>query len=197
MEFLQSRVRKCLVTLSQTGPSGMTVDDLIESMSPFLTKESVLRSLEELIFSGYVEVMNQGETTKLIASKSVRTGMIGLELARIMIGKRLDSVRRAIEGKDQGMLNNSIELLNGTVGEAIFTLMGDVPELTLPELLEILHQVRDKLGNLLRSDQKLDENTLEEFFKLVEKYKGERESSLLRSMIVSRETKKQESTDSH
>jgi len=175
----------------------MTVDDLIESMSPFLTKESVLKSLEELIFSGYVEVMNQGETTKLIASKSVRTGMIGLELARIMIGKRLDSVRRAIEGKDQGMLNNSIELLNGTVGEAIFTLMGDVPELTLPELLEILHQVRDKLGNLLRSDQKLDENTLEEFFKLVEKYKGERESSLLRSMIVSRETKKQESTDSH
>ncbi|BBD71668.1 hypothetical protein HS1genome_0057 [Sulfodiicoccus acidiphilus] len=169
--------------ISRTGPNGITVDKLIELMIPLETRESVLKSLEELVFGGYVDVLGESGSVRVVASKSVRTSMVALELHKLIIVKKLQSLRSSVESKQENEAKKCIKELSEALGNAFLSLSGETPELTIPELLELIRPIRDRLGSVMGSEQTLPLDLLKELIGLVSKYKGDTEAKILENIL--------------
>ena len=69
MEFIQKRDRLILTLISQSGPGGIDANTLFSALSVYMDRESIQRSIGDLYFKGYINVLNNGGEIRYFASK--------------------------------------------------------------------------------------------------------------------------------
>ncbi|MBB5254243.1 hypothetical protein [Sulfurisphaera ohwakuensis] len=197
MEFLNKRDRLVLTTISQYGPAGIDASALISLLSPLMTKESIMRSVEELIIKDLVKVTNLGQgEVRYVSSKNVRDAMINLDIQRLKIA---EYVKELNTRKDEILKlqdkNQQIEQLRNTVLEGLsiisiglINLYSSMPELTIPEYIESIQpliEVMEKLYKLVQKSYTKEET--EAILKIIEKYRGEKDYRILKEMLEKEE----------
>ncbi|WP_390531413.1 hypothetical protein [Sulfurisphaera ohwakuensis] len=197
MEFLNKRDRLVLTTISQSGPAGIDASTLISLLSPLMTKESIMRSIEELIIKDLVKVTNLGQgEVRYVSSKNVRDAMINLDIQRLKIA---EYVKELNTKKDEILKlqdkNQQIEQLRNIVLEGLsiisiglINLYNSMPELTIPEYIESIQpliEVMEKLYKLVQKSYTKEET--DAILKIIEKYRGEKDYRILKEMLEKEE----------
>ncbi|BAK54435.1 hypothetical protein [Sulfurisphaera tokodaii] len=197
MEFLNKRDRLVLTTISQSGPAGIDASTLISLLSPLMTKESIMRSIEELIIKDLVKVTNLGQgEVRYVSSKNVRDAMINLDIQRLKIA---EYVKELNTKKDEILKlqdkNQQIEQLRNIVLEGLsiisiglINLYNSMPELTIPEYVESIQpliEVMEKLYKLVQKSYTKEET--DAILKIIEKYRGEKDYRILKEMLEKEE----------
>jgi len=194
MEFIQKRDRLVLTTIAQSGPNGIDFTTLIASLSPYLTRESIQKSIENLFIKGDIISVNTGSgEVRYIASKTVRDAMISLEIQKYKIAeyvKELSSKKdEIIQLQDK---NKQLEELKNIVSKGLILISlslmnlysSPMPELTIPEFIESMQPLSEVLSKLSKVvDVKLNKEDVENILKIVEKYRGVKDYELLKQLI--------------
>lgn len=198
MEFIQKRDRLVLTTIAQSGPNGIDFTTLIASLSPYLTRESIQKSIENLFIKGDIISVNTGSgEVRYIASKTVRDAMISLEIQKYKIAeyvKELSSKKdEIIQLQDK---NKQLEELKNIVSKGLILISlslmnlysSPMPELTIPEFIESVQPLSEVLSKLSKVvDVKLNKEDVENILKIVEKYRGVKDYELLKQLIEKEE----------
>ncbi|BFH74109.1 hypothetical protein SJAV_20530 [Sulfurisphaera javensis] len=204
MEFMSKRDRIVLTTVSQSGPTGIDSSTLFSLLSPMMTKESLVKSIEELMVKDLIKIVNLGQgEIRYVTSKSVRDAMISLDIQKLKIA---EYVKELNNKKDEILKlqdkNQQIEELRKIVIEGlniisigIINLSNSLPELTIPEYIESIQPLVEVLEKLYKIVEKpLSKEETEAILKIIEKYRGERDYKLLKELIEkNEETKKDKS----
>jgi Ca2+-binding EF-hand superfamily protein len=194
MEFIQKRDRLVLTTIAQSGPNGIDFTTLIASLTPYLTRESIQKSIENLFIKGDIISVNTGSgEVRYIASKTVRDAMISLEIQKYKIAeyvKELSSKKdEIIQLQDK---NKQLEELKNIVSKGLILISlslmnlysSPMPELTIPEFIESMQPLSEVLSKLSKVvDVKLNKEDVENILKIVEKYRGVKDYELLKQLI--------------
>ncbi|MFP3200799.1 MAG: hypothetical protein RXR43_00840 [Sulfolobus sp.] len=194
MEFIQKRDRLVLTTIAQSGPNGIDFTTLIASLTPYLTRESIQKSIENLFIKGDIISVNTGSgEVRYIASKTVRDAMISLEIQKYKIAeyvKELSSKKdEIIQLQDK---NKQLEELKNIVSKGLILISlslmnlysSPMPELTIPEFIESMQPLSEVLSKLSKVvDVKLNKDDVENILKIVEKYRGVKDYELLKQLI--------------
>jgi hypothetical protein len=194
MEFIQKRDRLVLTTIAQSGPNGIDFTTLIASLTPYLTRESIQKSVENLFIKGDIISVNTGSgEVRYIASKTVRDAMISLEIQKYKIAeyvKELSSKKdEIIQLQDK---NKQLEELKNIVSKGLILISlslmnlysSPMPELTIPEFIESMQPLSEVLSKLSKVvDVKLNKEDVENILKIVEKYRGVKDYELLKQLI--------------
>jgi Ca2+-binding EF-hand superfamily protein len=198
MEFIQKRDRLVLTTIAQSGPNGIDFTTLIASLTPYLTRESIQKSIENLFIKGDIISVNTGSgEVRYIASKTVRDAMISLEIQKYKIAeyvKELSSKKdEIIQLQDK---NKQLEELKNIVSKGLILISlslmnlysSPMPELTIPEFIESMQPLSEVLSKLSKVvDVKLNKEDVENILKIVEKYRGVKDYELLKQLIEKEE----------
>ncbi|QIW24013.1 hypothetical protein EWF20_07525 [Sulfolobus sp. S-194] len=197
MEFLNKRDRLVLTTISQSGPAGIDASALISLLSPLMTKESVMRSVEELIIKDLVKVTNLGQgEVRYVSSKNVRDAMINLDIQKLKIAEyvkelntRKDEILK-LQDKNQQIeqLKNIVQEGLSIISIGLINLYSSMPELTIPEYIESIQpliEVMEKLYKLVQKSYTKEET--EAILKIIEKYRGEKDYRILKEMLEKEE----------
>lgn len=200
MEFLSKRDRLVLTTIAQNGPSGIDADLLYKSLSPVLVKESMIKSIEELMLKDLIKVVNLGQgEVRYVASKSVRDAMINLDIQRLRIA---DYIKELNSKKDEILKiqdkNQQLEELKKVVSEglnlisiSLINLLNSMPELTIPELIESIQPLTEVLEKLYKIVEKpFSQDEIEVILKIIEKYRGEKDYRVIKDLIEKTEKEK-------
>lgn len=194
MEFIQKRDRLVLTTIAQSGPNGIDFTTLIASLTPYLTRESIQKSVENLFIKGDIISVNTGSgEVRYIASKTVRDAMISLEIQKYKIAeyvKELSSKKdEIIQLQDK---NKQLEELKNIVSKGLILISlslmnlysSPMPELTIPEFIESMQPLSEVLSKLSKVvDVKLNKEDVGNILKIVEKYRGVKDYELLKQLI--------------
>jgi hypothetical protein len=194
MEFIQKRDRLVLTIIAQSGPNGIDFTTLIASLTPYLTRESIQKSIENLFIKGDIISVNTGSgEVRYIASKTVRDAMISLEIQKYKIAeyvKELSSKKdEIIQLQDK---NKQLEELKNIVSKGLILISlslmnlysSPMPELTIPEFIESMQPLSEVLSKLSKVvDVKLNKEDVENILKIVEKYRGVKDYELLKQLI--------------
>ena len=203
MEFMSKRDRLILTTISQAGPAGVELTALITSLSPFLTRDSIMKGLEELLLKDLIRINNLGQgEIRYIASKEVRDTMINLDISRLRVAeyiKELDAKKDEIL-KIQNK-NQQIEELKKIVTEGLLVisagilgLFNSMPELTIPEYIESIQPLAEILEKLYKIIEKpYTKEETEAILKIIEKYRGEKDSKMLKEILEKVQSSKEKS----
>lgn len=193
MEFMNKRDRLVLTTISQTGPAGIELSALISSLSPIMTKESIMKSVEELLIRDLIKLANLGQgEIRYIASKEVRDAMINLEINKLKVAEYIKDLNtkkdEILQIQDK---TKQIEELKRTVTDGmlvissgVLSLMHSMPELTVAEYIEAIQPIIEVLEKLYKIIEKpYTKEETDAILKIIEKYRGERDSRVLKSII--------------
>ncbi len=192
MEFLDKKSRLVLQLIAQGGPGGLTLTQLKSSLAYILSESTLSSILESLYFSNYINVLKDGPEVRYIASNEVRNAMIALELQKFKIAKFLEGVKKKSEELSKQEKSAQVEELKrltqeglSVIGQGLFSLMKDKPELTVPEYVELLDVLNKEFFSrvlpLLGSQTSQEE--LEKFLALVSRYKGEVEAEVIKKAL--------------
>ena len=194
MEFIQKRDRLVLTTIAQSGPNGIDFTTLFASLAPYLTRESIQKSIENLFIKGDIISVNTGSgEVRYIASKTVRDAMISLEIQKYRIA---EYVKELSSKKDEILQlqdkNKQLEELKNIVSKGLTLISlsllnlysSSMPELTIPEFIESIQPLSEVLGKLSKVvEVKLNKEDIDNILKIVEKYRGVKDYELLKQLI--------------
>mgnify|MGYP001772512790 CR=1 FL=1 len=193
MEFMSKRDRLILTAVSQAGPAGVELTSLFTSLSPFLTRESVMKGVEELLLKDLIKINNLGQgEIRYVASKQVRDAMINLDIAKLRV---VEYIKELNAKKDEILKiqdkNQQVEELKKVVSEGLLTissgilsLLNSMPELTIPEYIEAIQPLAEILEKLYKVVEKpYTKEETEAIIKIIEKYRGEKDSKLLKEIL--------------
>ncbi|EZQ01807.1 hypothetical protein CM19_12090 [Candidatus Acidianus copahuensis] len=189
MNFLEGKERAVLTTIAQGGPAGIRATDLYPTLSLFMSQQTVQKTIEDLYFSGYITILRDGDEVRYIASKQVRNALVNLEMQKYKLGKYIENLKMRIEEIQK--LEKTIQVnemkkvaTEGTqvVAFSVLSLLKEVPELTIPEAIEIISKINDEVLSKLFSliSPEMTEEDIKHFLLLVSKYNGEKDAELLR-----------------
>lgn len=197
MEFLSKRERLVLIATAEKGKAGIEYNALYSSLSLLLSKDSILKAIEELYLRGYITIIKVDEEIRIVASKNVRKSMVLLEFYKSLIAKTLQELKRKVEEiKDEAqrkkIIEDSIHKLSSIVLYGIISLTNESPEFTIPEFIESLIAIKEPLQILSSTIvQWRDKEVLEVLIRLIAKYIGEENSQavikLMENMLSSQE----------
>ncbi|MCQ4406458.1 MAG: hypothetical protein RXR13_00225 [Sulfolobaceae archaeon] len=190
MEVMDKITRTVLSYIAAKGPEGAEVEDVYRGLSLIFDRDSLAKSITNLIARGYVNVLRDGDSTKLIASKNVRLSVLALELQKLKLAayiKSLASKRQELVGlppekKADEERRISLEIW-ALLGQSLSTLARSTPELTVPEFVEVVEKLWSPLLSALRVEIVPDSVTSEEFLTLAKKLLGESESRAIEALL--------------
>jgi len=189
MDFLDKKKRLVLITIAQKGTSGLTYDELLSTFLIFMTRNTLQSIIEDLYFSGYINMLRDDKEVRLIASRKVRSSLVALDFQRYKLLKFLEEVKRKSEEisklQDKNSQLEEIKKIGKEglelISSGLLTLYKEFPEFTIPEYIEIVevinNEVLAKLSPLIT--QQMTEEDLKQFLNLTSKYLGEKEAEVL------------------
>ncbi|BCU70209.1 hypothetical protein [Stygiolobus caldivivus] len=197
MEFIQKRDRLVLTLISQSGPGGIDVNALFSSLSLYMDKESVQRSIGDLYVKGYISILNNGGEIRYFASKQVRDAMIALEVQKYRIASYVNELSKKkdeiVQIQDR---SKQIEELRSIVSKGLnlislglVSLYSAMPELTIPEYVESIQPLTEVLSRLTKIvEPPYSKDDLENILKIVERFRGEKDYKLLKEIVEKSES---------
>jgi hypothetical protein len=192
MEFIQKRDRLILTLISQSGPGGIDANTLFSALSVYMDRESIQRSIGDLYFKGYINVLNNGGEIRYFASKQVRDAMISLEVQKYRIASYVNELSKKkdeiIQIQDRAKqleeLKNVVTKGLNLISIGLINLYSSLPELTLPEYIESIQALTDVLGKLTKIvEPSYSKEDLENILKIVERFRGEKDYKLLKEIV--------------
>jgi len=201
MEFLDKKHRIVVISIAQGGPAGIDRDDLFQSMSLVMSKDTLSHVLEDLYFDGSINILRDGREVRYVASKDIRESMIALELQKYRLAEKLEALKELSKAQDKDkaeVILNSVKEIAIILSDSILNLMKSSPSLTLPEYLDIVDAInKDFLSKLVPLlEGKPSKRELEVLMKLVSRYRGEKDAEKLKLVLdklyASEEQKKKE-----
>lgn len=166
-----------LIALSRHGPAGMTYEGLVSSISPLITEESIRKSIESLYLKSYISIQRDVDEIRLIANKNIRTGAMYLEYLSKLFSNFIEKVKREASSGDFTVekAKNLSEEMVALIGRATVIATENVPELTLPEVFEMVKVLYETLGTKLPKSPVQEEDPAL-LIPLISKYRGERDA---------------------
>jgi len=202
MEFMNKKDRLILTTISQAGPAGVELTTLLTSLSPLLTRDSIMRSVEELLLKDLIKINNLGQgEIRYIASKEVRDAMINLDINRLKIAEYIKELNTKkdeilnIQDKSQQIEELKKIVTDGllVVSSGILNLLNSMPELTIAEYIESIQPLTEILEKLYKIVEKpYTKEETEAILKIIEKYRGERDSKVLKEILEKTQSSQKE-----
>ncbi|AWR97868.1 hypothetical protein DFR86_10170 [Acidianus sulfidivorans JP7] len=198
MEFLDKKKRILLIGISQKGPAGMTYDELISTFSYFMTKDSIQKNIEDLYFSGEINILRDENEIRYIASNKVRNSLIALELQKFKITKFLENVKNKSSElakiQDKNVQIQELEKIGKEgleiISQGIISLLKEFPELTIPEYLEMVEVINneflDKISSIIFP--KMTEEETQQFLTLISKYRGSKDVEAIKKIMQTLKT---------
>ncbi|MCG3108084.1 hypothetical protein L3N51_00365 [Metallosphaera sp. J1] len=188
MDFLDKKHRTVLVAVAKEGYGGISIDQLFATLSPFLSKDTIVKLIEDLYFSQYIVIVRDSGEIRYIASKSVRNAMISLELQRYRLTKFLESLKSLGNSQEKPKpeeISNLVEKGLRIVSTGYIQLLSEVPELTIPEYTEMMELLSKELfGKLIQTVEKETPNDeMEKLVELIGKYRGERDAEVIKNLM--------------
>lgn len=189
MDFLDKKKRLVLIAIAQKGTSGLTYDELLSTFLIFMTRNTLQSIIEDLYFSGYINILRDDKEVRLIASRKVRSSLVALDFQRYKLLKFLEEVKKKSEEisklQDKNSQLEEIKKIGKEglelISSGLLALYKEFPEFTIPEYIEIVevinNEVLAKLSPLIT--QQMTEEDLKQFLNLTSKYLGEKEAELL------------------
>ncbi|MFP3163699.1 MAG: hypothetical protein RXQ75_07735, partial [Acidianus hospitalis] len=189
MDFLDKKKRLVLIAIAQKGTSGLTYDELLSTFLIFMTRNTLQSIIEDLYFSGYINILRDDKEVRLIASRKVRSSLVALDFQRYKLLKFLEEVKKKSEEisklQDKNSQLEEIKKIGKEglelISSGLLTLYKEFPEFTIPEYIEIVevinNEVLAKLSPLIT--QQMTEEDLKQFLNLTSKYLGEKEAEVL------------------
>ncbi|MQL55475.1 hypothetical protein [Acidianus ambivalens] len=189
MDFLDKKKRLVLIAIAQKGASGLTYDELLSTFLIFMTRNTLQSIVEDLYFSGYINILRDDKEVRLIASRKVRSSLVALDFQRYKLLKFLEEVKKKSEEisklQDKNSQLEEIKKIGKEglelISSGLLTLYKEFPEFTIPEYIEIIevinNEVLAKLSPLIT--QQMTEEDLKQFLNLISKYLGEKEAEVL------------------
>lgn len=189
MDFLDKKKRLVLIAIAQKGASGLTYDELLSTFLIFMTRNTLQSIVEDLYFSGYINILRDDKEVRLIASRKVRSSLVALDFQRYKLLKFLEEVKKKSEEisklQDKNSQLEEIKKIGKEglelISSGLLTLYKEFPEFTIPEYIEIVevinNEVLAKLSPLIT--QQMTEEDLKQFLNLTSKYLGEKEAEVL------------------
>ncbi|BDC17158.1 hypothetical protein [Acidianus sp. HS-5] len=189
MDFLDKKKRLVLIAIAQKGTSGLAYDELLSTLTVLMTKNTLQSIIEDLYFSGFINIIKDSDEIRLIASKKVRSGLVALDFQRYKLLKFLEEVKKKSEEiaklQDKNSQMEEIKKIGKEglelISSGLLTLYKEFPELTIPEYVEIVEVINNdvlvKLTPLIT--QQMTEDDLKQFLNLTSKYLGEKEAEVL------------------
>lgn len=203
MEFMSKRDRLILTVISQAGPAGVELTTLLTSLSPFLTRDSIMKGVEELLLKDLIKVVSLGQgEIRYVASKEVRDAMINLDISKLRVIKYIKELNTKkdeilkIQDKNQQMEELKKVVTEGllVISSGILSLLNSMPELTIPEYIESIQPLVEILKKLYKVIEKpYTGEEADEILKIIEKYRGEKDSKLLKEILEKAQTSKEKS----
>ncbi|MFP3399559.1 hypothetical protein [Acidianus sp.] len=193
MDFLDKKKRLVLIAIAQKGTSGLTYDELLSTFLIFMTRNTLQSIIEDLYFSGYINILRDDKEVRLIASRKVRSSLVALDFQRYKLLKFLEEVKKKSEEisklQDKNSQLEEIKKIGKEglelISSGLLTLYKEFPEFTIPEYIEIVevinNEVLAKLSPLIT--QQMTEEDLKQFLNLTSKYLGEKEAEVLSEAI--------------
>ncbi|MFP3217291.1 MAG: hypothetical protein RXQ99_01620 [Acidianus sp.] len=193
MDFLDKKKRLVLIAIAQKGTSGLTYDELLSTFLIFMTRNTLQSIIEDLYFSGYINILRDDKEVRLIASRKVRSSLVALDFQRYKLLKFLEEVKKKSEEisklQDKNSQLEEIKKIGKEglelISSGLLTLYKEFPEFTIPEYIEIVevinNEVLAKLTPLIT--QQMTEEDLKQFLNLTSKYLGEKEAEVLSEAI--------------
>ncbi|AOL16481.1 hypothetical protein BFU36_06965 [Sulfolobus sp. A20] len=191
MDFLSKKERIVLIAIAQAGPAGIPSSSL-SALSYVMTKDTIQRIIEDLYFKGYINVIRDVDEIRYIASKNVRNAMVNFEFHKYKLLKNLEKLKKDVEeisklDKQQqiGAFKNLIRDLMSQISTSLITLFNDLPDLTIPEYIELLENLdKEFLSRLLPIIQEnMSEEELATFISLISRFRGEKEAEQLKTLL--------------
>ncbi|AWS00101.1 hypothetical protein [Metallosphaera hakonensis] len=187
MEFLDKKHRTVLVAIAKEGYEGVTVDHLILSLSSFLSKDSIIKIIEDLYFSQYITVLRDSNEVRYIASKAVRNAMISLELQRFRLTRFLENLKSlgsSHERKNEEILKIVDKGLR-IISTGYLQLLTETPELTIPEYSELMEMLTKEIFSKLvqLTEKETSSEEVEKLLELIKKYRGEKDAETIRNLL--------------
>jgi len=182
MDFLDKKKRLVLIAIAQKGTSGLTYDELLSTFLIFMTRNTLQSIIEDLYFSGYINILRDDKEVRLIASRKVRSSLVALDFQRYKLLKFLEEVKKKSEEisklQDKNSQLEEIKKIGKEglelISSGLLTLYKEFPEFTIPEYIEIVevinNEVLAKLSPLIT--QQMTEEDLKQFLNLVFRRKG-------------------------
>ncbi|WP_373469268.1 hypothetical protein [Acidianus infernus] len=189
MDFLDKKKRLVLIAIAQKGTSGLTYDELLSTFLIFMTRNTLQSIIEDLYFSGYINILRDDKEVRLIASRKVRSSLVALDFQRYKLLKFLEEVKKKSEEisklQDKNSQLEEIKKIGKEglelISSGLLALYKEFPEFTIPEYIEIVevinNEVLTKLSPLIT--QQMTEEDLKQFLNLTSKYLGEKEAEVL------------------
>lgn len=195
MEFLDKKKRILLIGIAQKGPAGMSYNEIYSTFTYFMSKESIQKTLEELYFSGSINIIRDGDEIRYIASNKARNSLIALELQKFRIMKFLEKVKEKSaeisKMQDKNVQLQELEKLGKEALEIIslglLSLFKEFPELTVPEYLEMIEVLYNEFLSKMSSiiSPKLTDEETKQFLTLIGKYRGEKDLEVIKKLMDS------------
>lgn len=198
MEFMNKKDRIVLTTISQTGPAGIDAPTLFSVLSPMMTKDSILKSIEELLVKDYIKINNLGQgEIRYVSSRQIRDAMIVLDIQKFKIAEyikelntRKDEILK-LQDKNQQLEELRKLVTDGltAISVGLINLYDSLPELTIPEFVESIQpliEIMEKLYKIV--EKKFSKEESESILKIIEKYRGEKDYKILRELFEKEES---------
>ncbi|QKQ99241.1 hypothetical protein GWK48_01475 [Metallosphaera tengchongensis] len=193
MEFLSKKQRTVLLTIAKEGYAGITADQLLANLSSFMSRDTIVKTLEELYFSQYIITVRDSNEVRYIANKNIRNAMISLELQKFRISKFLESLKNFNLNQQSSENMQKLDELRKLIDNGLksislgyIQLLDQSPEFTIPEFSEIIEVLsREVLGKLVTLvDRESSNEEIQKVIELIGKYRGEKEAETLASLIT-------------
>ncbi|AEB94763.1 MAG: hypothetical protein QXR57_06210 [Metallosphaera sp.] len=193
MEFLDKKHRTVLMAIAKEGFQGVEMERLIASLSPILTKDAIIKVIEDLYFSQYVLLLRDSNEIRYIASKAVRNAMISFEFQRYKLTKFLETLKSMgnsqVNQESKQKAEEVIKVIKEglvIISKGYLQLLSEVPELTVPEYSELLELLTKELfGKLIQLiDNETSKEDLDKLMELIAKYRGEKDAETMRNLMA-------------
>jgi hypothetical protein len=194
MEVMDKATRTVLEFIAAKGPEGVEIEELYRGLSLLIDKDSISRALTYLMSRGYLNVLRDDGSIKLIASRNVRVSLLALETQKAKLAaylKRLASRKDELtalppEKKAEEERRISLEIM-ALIGQSLTVLMRSSPELTVPEYLEAVEKLWSPLLSNLKVEIVPDEEIASEVISLAKRLLGEREGRAMEVLLKAKE----------
>ncbi|MDT7901712.1 MAG: hypothetical protein RRE78_07445, partial [Acidianus sp.] len=153
MDFLDKKKRLVLIAIAQKGTSGLTYDELLSTFLIFMTRNTLQSIIEDLYFSGYINILRDDKEVRLIASRKVRSSLVALDFQRYKLLKFLEEVKKKSEEisklQDKNSQLEEIKKIGKEglelISSGLLTLYKEFPEFTIPEYIEIVEVINNEV----------------------------------------------------
>lgn len=157
MEFLTKAEREIILTIAGKGGK-IEYKDLFSQLS-FLSEDTIRKTIESLYNKNYLMILKENNSIILALDKKIITSLQYLNLEKAILGKQLDGFKsRLLNAKNIQDKEKQIEEIKNTtkdlltiIGLGFSKLLDNMPELTIPEYLDVIKVINDEVLSKLVS----------------------------------------------